>query len=85
MTRDDIRAVLIKNIGETLDDVVISNIDTTKTMKDVGANSLDIVEIVSRTMRQLKVKIPRTVLNRLENIDALIDLIEENAKAKTAV
>jgi acyl carrier protein len=85
MTRDDIRAVLIKNIGETLDDVVISNIDTTKTMKDVGANSLDIVEIVSRTMRQLKVKIPRTELNRLENIDALIDLIEENAKAKTAV
>ena len=80
MTRDDIIAELKKNIAETLDEVDINNIDTTRTMKDVGANSLDIVEIVSRTMRQLKVKIPRSELNDLENIDALIDLFEKSAK-----
>ena len=81
MTRSEIIEVLKKNISETLDDIDVSNLDTSKTMKEVGANSLDIVEIVSRTMRQLKVKIPRTELNNLANIDALIDLIEEKANA----
>lgn len=80
MTRDEIVAALKANIADTLDDVDVNSIDTSKTMKDVGANSLDIVEIVSRTMRQLKVKIPRSELNKLENIDALIDLIENTAK-----
>ena len=81
MTRETIIETLKKNISETLDDVDTSSLDTRLTMKDIGANSLDIVEIVSRTMRQLKVKIPRSELNKLENIDALIDLIYESANA----
>lgn len=79
MTRDDIVGVLKKNIAETLDDVDVSNLDTSKTMKEIGANSLDIVEIISRTMRQLKVKVPRSELSKLANIDALIDIIEKKA------
>lgn len=82
MTRDEITAVLKANIVDTLDDIDEDSIDTSKTMKETGANSLDIVEIVSRTMRQLKVKIPRSELNQLENIDALIDLIEKTANSK---
>ena len=83
MTRDDIIDVLKKNISETLDEVDTNNLDTSKTMKEIGANSLDIVEIVSRTIRQLKVKIPRSELNKLANIDALIDLIEEKVNETT--
>ena len=40
-------------------------------MRDHGANSLEMIEIVSRTMRQLKVKVPRVRLNRVNNIDEL--------------
>lgn len=82
MTRDEIVTVLKANIADTLDDIDVDSIDTSKTMKETGANSLDIVEIVSRTMRQLKVKIPRSELNQLENIDALIDLIEKTANSQ---
>ena len=81
MTRDEIVATLKATIADTLDNVDVASIDTSKTMKDLGANSLDIVEIVSRTMRQLKVKIPRSELNKLANIDALIDLIEQTANS----
>jgi acyl carrier protein len=53
-------------------------------MKDLGANSLDIVEVVSRTMRELKIKVPRAELSRLDNIDELVDLLHEVALRQTA-
>ena len=46
-------------------------------MKDYGANSLDIVEVVSGAMRELKVKVPRTELNKLTNLDGLVGLLHE--------
>ena len=51
-------------------------------MKDYGANSLDIVEVVSHTMRELRVKVPRTELSKLTNIDDLVDLLYEVARDK---
>jgi acyl carrier protein len=48
-------------------------------MKDLGANSLDIVEVVSRTMRELKIKVPRAELSKLDDIDGLVDLLHEVA------
>ena len=58
-------------------------------MKDLGINSLDIVEVVSCSMRELKVKVPRSELSKLTNIDGLVDLLyrvsieKESALAKT--
>ena len=47
--------------------------DPSKSMKDLGANSLDMVEVVSCAMRELKVKVPRSELTRLTNVDGLVD------------
>lgn len=47
--------------------------DPALSMHDLGANSLEMVEIVSRTMRELNVKVPRVRLNRVTNIDELAD------------
>jgi hypothetical protein len=44
-------------------------------MRDYRVNSLDVVEIVSRSMRELKVKVPRAELRKLSNIDGLVDLL----------
>lgn len=81
MTRNEILDALKFNITETLDNVDTCNLDTSRTLMDIGANSLDIVEIVSRTMRQLKVKIPRSELDELGNMDALIDFIDKAANS----
>ena len=75
MTKDQIFAVVKKHIVDTLDDVDESVIDPVKSMKEIGANSLDIVEIVSSSMRELKVKVPRSELAKLENIQELVDLL----------
>jgi len=59
-------------------------IDPAKSMKDLGANSLDIVEIVSSSMREIKVKIPRSELAKLTNLDGLVDLLHATASGKQA-
>lgn len=48
-------------------------IDPNKKLSDYGVNSLDVVEIVSGSMRELKVRIPRTELSDIKNIDGLAD------------
>jgi acyl carrier protein len=73
--RERILAVVIKHLVDSLDDLDPAAIDTTRSMKDLGANSLDIVEVVSRTMRELRIKVPRSELAKLSNIDGLVDLL----------
>jgi acyl carrier protein len=53
-------------------------------MKDYGANSLDLVEVVSRSMRELKVKIPRAELNKITDIQGLVELFETAIKERDA-
>ena len=84
MTRDDIWDVIKKHLADSVDDLDVAAIDTSKSMKDYGANSLDLVEVVSRSMRELKVKVPRAELNKLTNIDGLIDLFHKSIEERDA-
>ena len=59
MTRDTITAVVKKYLCRALDELDPDGIDTGLSMKDLGANSLDIVEVVSSSMRELRVRVPR--------------------------
>jgi acyl carrier protein len=75
MTREQILSVIVKHLANAVDDVDPKNIDPSKSMKDFGANSLDVVEVVSASMRELKVKIPRAELNKLTDVNGLVDLL----------
>lgn len=77
MTKGDVTDVIKKNIAEELDDLEKDEIDVQKSMKDYGANSLDMIEVVSITMRELNIKIPRTELADIANIDELADKFME--------
>jgi acyl carrier protein len=77
MTKEQIFEVVKNHIVDTLEDVDAAKIDATKSMKELGANSLDIVEIVSCSMRELKVKVPRSELAKLTNIQELVDLLHQ--------
>jgi acyl carrier protein len=76
MNKDQIYVVLKKHLMRTVDGLQDSQIDLSKSMKELGANSLDIVEIVSVSMRELKVKVPRSEMAKLSNIGGLVDLLE---------
>ncbi len=77
MTKEEVIDVIKNNIVENLDDIKSEDIDPQKSMKDYGANSLDIIEFVSCSMRELKIKIPRTELSDIKNIEGLADKFME--------
>jgi len=83
-TRDDILAVVKENLIDILEDVDVEALDPDRSMKELGANSLDIVEVVSCSMRELKVKVPRSELNKLQNITELVDLLYQVTQEKEA-
>ena len=78
MTRNEIFEVVKTFMIEIIDDVDESTeIDATDRMADLGADSIDVVEVVSDSMRALKVKVDRTKLDSAQNINGLLDLLEE--------
>jgi len=82
MTKDEVFTVLKKYILEQLEDEVEeSEITIDKSMVDFGANSLDIVEIVSNTMRELKIKIPRDELAKIDTMEGLVETMTEYTNA----
>jgi acyl carrier protein len=85
MTRQDILDVVKKHMADVIDGVNADTVDPSRSMKELGANSLDIVEVVSCSMRELRVKVPRSELSKLTTIDALVDLLHETVKANGSV
>lgn len=85
MNRDLIRSVILKHLANAVDGLDPATVDGAKSLRDYGANSLDIVEVVSASMRELKVKVPRSELGKLKNIDGLIDLLADAAQPAAPV
>jgi acyl carrier protein len=64
------------------EDLTEDKINPAMSMKELGINSLDIVEVVSCSMRELRVKVPRSELSKLTNIDGLVDLLHRTVIEK---
>jgi len=79
--RKQVLAVVMENMIDILE-VDRDLIDPQKSMVDLGANSLDIVEVVSCSMRELRVKVPRSELSKLTNVNGLVDLLVEVSEEK---
>ena len=78
MTQEEVFDVLKKHILDQLEDEVEEDqIEIEKSMLDLGANSLDIVEIVTNTMRELKIKIPRDELASINTMKGLVAAMTE--------
>lgn len=75
MTKDEIFAVVTKHLKAAVDDLDDARILPESSMKELGANSLDVVEVVSSSMRELKIKVPRSELSKLTNIGGLVELL----------
>ena len=75
MTKDDVLGVIIKHFKTTVEGAERVQVDPAMSMKDLGASSLDMVEIVALSMRELKVKVPRSQMAKLTNVGGLADLL----------
>lgn len=83
MTREQILVVIQQNVRNTVPEAEAVELDETMRLSDFGADSMDIVEVVSRSMKDLQIKVPRAELMLADDLKELVDLFEE-ALAKKA-
>ncbi len=83
MDKEQIYAVIKKHLLENVEDLQEADIDPQKSMKDYGANSLDIIEVVSCAMRELNIKIPRSELAEIKTIDELTNKFVANSSVES--
>lgn len=77
MTKEDVFQVVKKNIFEVLPFLSGKEIHIENNLKDLGANSIDRVEIVTLSMEHVNVKIPPNEFGDVKNLEGLVNLLYE--------
>lgn len=78
MSREEVVASVKKCISEIMD-IPEGEISTSESLKDMGANSIDRMDIIVMAMEEVGLKIPMMDFAKLKNIDGIIDVLYENA------
>jgi len=84
MTRETILNTVRTHLARAIDEADPTSLDPSLSMVDHGADSLDIVEVVSASMRELRLKVPRSELANIKNMDGLVDLLLSVSIEKSA-
>jgi polyketide biosynthesis acyl carrier protein len=77
MTKDEVFEVVKKNILEVLFDLPADAVDRTKSLKDLGANSIDRGEIAMASMEALGLHFPLRELAGVQNIEGLVSALHD--------
>jgi len=78
MTKKHVYEVVKSVITEVLPDIEPELIALEKSLRDLGANSIDRMEVVTMSMQELGVKIPLISFAQVANIEGLVDVLTEN-------
>ena len=74
MTKDDILDIIKESIREILPDITEEKIEVDKNLKNLGANSIDRVEIITMVMEELGINIPLLEFGEVKNIMGMVEL-----------
>lgn len=75
MTKKSIFQLIKKNIQEIIPDVDSNAIEIQQSLKEIGADSVDRVEIISMTLEDLGLKIPLIKFAEVKNMEELTELL----------
>ena len=75
MTKDEVFAVIKNNILEILTGLDSEKVKFEVSMNDLGANSIDRMDVVIKSMEDLSLKIPMIEFAKVGNIGGLVDLL----------
>ena len=82
-TRDEVFAVVKEKIREVLGDAIsLESIRPEVALRDLGANSLDRVEIVSLSMQALALRFPVRELGKVSNIGELVEALHQKSEQR---
>jgi len=77
-SKQDVFDIVKKNTLQVLIDVDPDAVTIDTSLTDLGANSIDRVEVVMYSMESLGINIPRTELHGVRNIRELVDLLHSH-------
>jgi len=72
-TKEEIFELLKSNLLEIVPDIDPDQVQPAASMKDLGANSIDRVDVILQTIEALGLKFPLHELGELKNLQALVD------------
>lgn len=75
MTEAETFEVVKKVILEILPFLSASDVSVDRSLKDLGANSIDRMEVVTQSMEELGLKIPMVEFGKVQNIKGLVGLL----------
>lgn len=73
---DELFRVVTENILKVLPDVDASMIRPDRQLKELGANSIDRMEIVMGSMEDLRINVPVTELSQAKDIGSLLSIFQ---------
>lgn len=80
MTKDTIFKIIKENIMEILPDLKEEKITLGESLRELGANSVDRMDIVVKTMEVIGVKVSLVETAQAGNIGELVDLLYEKKR-----
>lgn len=80
ITKDEVFEVVKRNILEILPDVAPGMVSLDKSLVDLGANSVDRMEVVTLSMEALDLKIPLMSFAKVDNIEGLVAVLLEHVR-----
>ena len=78
-SNEEVFEVVKKHLLDIVEDIDPSLVTRDESMKNLGASSLDMVEVVSCSMREMRVRVPRAELSKLTDIGGLVDLLHQTS------
>jgi polyketide biosynthesis acyl carrier protein len=78
MTKEEVFTVVKKSILQILPDLDPERISIEGQLRDLGANSIDRMEVTTLSMEELGLKIPMLSFAQVANIEDLVDVLKAN-------
>lgn len=75
MTKEEVLRLLIKNLKLTIPEFASEDLDTSKSYKELGVSSLELVRIVSASMKEMGLKMAPATLASVKTTDDLADVL----------
>ncbi len=75
MTREEVTAMVFRHVYSALPELRERPLDAGISYKEIGVDSLALLEVVTGSTKELKVKIPRNELAAITNVNGLVDLL----------
>lgn len=75
MSRKEVLELLVKNLKKAIPEFADDDLDTSKSYQELGVSSLELVEVVTRTTKELRLNVPFQELAKVRTTDDLADVI----------